>query len=127
MDERARQRRPMSWTARVLAPVAIAVTALVAVVVIISTLDGGDSDGGERENRAEAEADGCQPEAEEAVELGYYVVAPDEPGLSSVEARTCIPIDRLINLNPNLDPQLIPVNGCVNLKPEGCKELAQPG
>ncbi len=41
-----------------------------------------------------------------------------EPGedLSIVADRTCIPIDELIELNPNLDPQLIQVGSCVDLR-----------
>jgi len=36
-------------------------------------------------------------------------------------------VPRLEELNPNLDTQLLPEKGCVNLVPEGCKVLAEGG
>ena len=38
-----------------------------------------------------------------------------------------IPIARLEKLNPNLDTQLLPQKGCVDLVPNGCKALANGG
>ena len=36
-------------------------------------------------------------------------------------------VSRLEELNPNLDTQLLPEKGCVNLVPKGCKVLANGG
>jgi hypothetical protein len=36
-------------------------------------------------------------------------------------------VSRLEQLNPNLDTQLLPEKGCVDLVPDGCKELASGG
>ena len=69
---------------------------------------------------------GCRPDAENAVEAGYYVIEVGED-LSIVADRTCIPIERLMRLNENLDPQLIQVGSCVDLRFEGCKALAEGG
>jgi hypothetical protein len=116
--------RPSSWTARILAPLALLIVAGAVILLITGTLDGDDEKGrdrGERDRTASTE--GCQPEAESAVENGYFVIEPGED-LSIVADRTCIPIDELTELNPNLDPQLIQVGSCVDLVIDGCKALA---
>jgi hypothetical protein len=114
---------PTSWTGRILAPVALVCVAVLVIAVIASSLGGSDDDGEGRQGDGQASASSpdCEPDAEEAVEQGFYVVEPGEPGLSSVADRTCIPVERLTELNPNLDPQLIPVGGCVDLVRDGCK------
>ena len=69
---------------------------------------------------------GCRPDAENAVEAGYYVIEVGED-LSIVADRTCIPIERLMRLNENLDPQLIQVGPASICAFEGCKALAEGG
>lgn len=116
--------RPSNWTARILAPLALLIVAGAIILLITGTLDGDDGNGrdrGERDRTASTE--GCHPEAESAVENGYFVIEPGED-LSIVADRTCIPIDELTELNPNLDPQLIQVGSCVDLVVDGCKALA---
>ena len=49
----------------------------------------------------------------------------DVEGLSGIASKTCIPLDTLIELNPNLDPQALQVDNCVDLVVDGCKALAQ--
>ena len=107
--------------ARALAALAI-VAAVVGLILVVSnsSLDGDDD--GKQEN--EQTQSSCQPPDEEAVRNGYYVLEAGE-GLSDVAAQTCIPLDQLIELNPNLDPQELPVGGCVDLIVDGCKALAQ--
>ena len=116
--------RPSNWTARILAPLALLIVAGAVLLLITGNLDGDD---GERRDRGErdqtASTEGCQPDAESAVENGYFVIEPGED-LSIVADRTCIPIDELIELNPNLDPQLIQVGSCVDLVADCCNALA---
>ena len=121
-SERGQDGRPSNWTARILAPLALAVVAVLIVVLVSSSLD--SSDDGEKGERDRNTSSGCQPDAEQAVEDGYYVIEAGED-LSIVADRTCIPIDRLEELNPNLDPQLIQIGSCVDLRFEGCKVLAE--
>jgi hypothetical protein len=125
MNRRAGERKPASWTARVLAPLALAVVALTAIAIVTGSLDGNDDDDGGRERERASQSTGCQPEAAEAVEDGYYVIQPGEPGLSSVASRTCISLDRLLRLNEDLDPQAIPPLACIDLRRDGCKALAE--
>jgi hypothetical protein len=111
----------------VIAPVALVATALVAFLIIQGTV--GDSDGvsEQAEETTTTQASGCEtgePPAANAVEDGYYVVEAGED-LTNVSERTCIPVERLEELNPNLDPLSIPVNGCIDLVVDGCKVLAQ--
>jgi hypothetical protein len=116
--------RPSNWTARILAPLALLIVAGTVLVLVTGNLDGDDGRRGDREDRDQsASTEGCQPDAESALENGYFVIEPGED-LSVVADRTCIPIDELIELNPNLDPQLIQVGSCVDLVPDGCKALA---
>jgi hypothetical protein len=119
-ERRPDSRRPSSWTARILAPLALALVAIAVVAVVSASLDSSD----EPRERERSESTGCQPDAEQAVEDGYYVIEPGED-LSIVADRTCIPVERLIDLNQNLDPQAIQPASCVDLRVDGCKALAE--
>lgn len=128
MQARGSERRPQdsgpsSWTARILAPLALLVVAGAIVLLVAGNL-GGSDDRKKGDREQSAATNGCRPDAEGAVENGYYVIEPGED-LSIVADRTCIPVDQLIELNPNLDPQLIQVGSCVDLVADGCKALAQ--
>ena len=111
---------------RVLAPLALLAAAVAVIVVVSGSIGDSDSSGdeGRRDRPGRASAPGCRPSDRDAVRAGYYVVQPGEPGLSAVADKTCIPVGRLQQLNPNLDPQLIPQGACVDLKADGCKALA---
>jgi hypothetical protein len=112
-----------SWVPRVLAPLALVAVALVVVAVVSGSL-GDDEDGGDRERERTIESTGCEPTDPRAVEQGFYVLKSGE-NLSSVSVATCITPERLARLNPNLDPQLLPISACIDLVRDGCKALAQ--
>ena len=125
-ERRPPNRKPTSWTARIFAPLALALAAGAIVVVVGGSLDSSDNENGEPER---ASSNGCQParEVEDDVEAGYYVIEAGDD-LGAVADRTCIPIERITRLNEGrIDPQLLPIGGCVNLVPEGCKALADEG
>lgn len=108
---------------------ALIATALVVVLLVQGALsdDGGDSGGPSGGTTSETETGTCagdEPDAAEAVEDGYYVLEEGED-LTNVADRTCIPVEELQELNPNLDPLSLPVGGCVDLVVDGCKALAQ--
>jgi hypothetical protein len=118
-------RGPTSWTARVIAPVVLVAVAAAIVLVISGSLSGSD-DGDESERDGQTTAESCEPDAQDAVKNGYYVVqADDVTGLSGIADKTCIPLETLIELNPNLDPQALQVSNCVDLVVDGCKALAE--
>jgi hypothetical protein len=56
----------------------------------------------------------------------YYVIKPGDT-FEGIAAKVHVPAGRLQRLNPNLDVQQLPLNGCVNVVAEGCKVLAQGG
>jgi hypothetical protein len=120
MQDSRPDRRPRSWTARILAPIALIATGLVVLLVVVGSLDGTDDSGGDR---GERETDGCTPAAEQAVENGYYVLDEGE-NLTDVATKTCVDIERIEKLNPDLDPLALPALGCVDLVKDGCKALA---
>ena len=112
----------MSWTARALAALALVGAAIVLVVVVSNGVSKIDS-GNDTDQQTQQVDTGCQADDEQAVKDGYYVLDAGE-GLSDVASKTCVPVDRLLKLNPNLDPQELPVGGCVDLVTDGCKALA---
>jgi hypothetical protein len=125
MDRSTRDRKPTSWTARILAPLLL-IVAVGAVVIIVSGSLGNDddSDGSDRDNSTTASTS-CKPSDPDAVKAGYYVVtAEDVGGFEGISAKTCVPVDKLIELNPSLDPQTLQVENCVDLVKDGCKALA---
>ena len=116
-------RKPTSWTARVLAPLLLLVVAA-AIVLVDQWL-------AERRRRLERQrwwrqAVGRQPlswRLEDAIKNGYYVVQEGDT-FTTIADQTCIPEERLQQLNPNLDPFGLQVQNCVDLVPDGCKKLA---
>jgi LysM repeat protein len=104
--------------ARILAVMALVIAAIVVVVVVSSTL-GGSDESSDSSGRTQTQ----KPEEKQAK---YYVVEPGDT-FAGIAAEQGISVPRLEELNPNLDTQLLPEKGCVNLVPEGCKILAEGG
>jgi hypothetical protein len=103
------------------------VVAIGAVVLVVSgSLSGNDDSSGSSDNgKSTTTTSDCKPSAPDAVKAGYYVVtAEDTAGLSGIADKTCVSVDRLVTLNPNLDPQTLQVSNCVDLVKDGCKNLA---
>jgi hypothetical protein len=111
--------------ARVLAAAALAV-ALVAVVWIVSSSLGGDGEAEVTQPTGERNVivNGCDPKADAAVKAGFYIVKPGEV-LSLIAERTCSDEEDLIRLNPDLDPQALAPDQCINLKERGCEQQEQ--
>ena len=126
MDAMGREPGPRSWTARIIAPLFLLVVVAAVVIVISNSLSSDDdSDSTDGATARQAQTSGCSDEARAVLKDGYYVVqADDTAGLSGIAAKTCTTVDRLEELNPNLDPQALQVENCVDLVPDGCKKLA---
>jgi LysM repeat protein len=99
-----------------MAVLALVVAAIVVVVVVAGSV--GESGGGRAEKRSAGA--GNEPAQK------YYVVQPGDT-FAGIAHKQGIPVDKLEQLNPNLDTQLLPEKGCVDLVPDGCKELANGG
>jgi hypothetical protein len=117
-------RRPTSWTARVLAPVVLVVVTAALVLVISGSLSGEDTSS--KKDRPQTTSTGCPGGDEEAIKNGYYVVEEGD-NFTTIAEKTCIPEDQLQDLNPNLDPFGLQVQNCVDLVPDGCKKLVASG
>lgn len=118
MEPHATQTRPSTDpTARILAVFALVLAAILVVVVIAGSVGGSGGDSGGR--RTGASADG-------GPQNKYYVVQPGDT-FAGIAAKEGVSVHKLEQLNPNLDTQLLPQKGCVNLVPEGCKVLAAGG
>ena len=109
--------RPSNAPARILAIMALLV-ALVVVVIVVTDSLGGSGQTTPPARSANPNSSGPQDK--------YYVVQPGDT-FAGIARREGVPVARLQQLNPNLDPQLLPEKGCVDLVPDGCKVLASGG
>jgi LysM repeat protein len=103
--------------ARILAVLALVIAAIVVVVMVSSSLGGGSDQTSTAHKHASA------PKEHHAK---YYVVQPGDT-FAGIASKEGVSVPHLESLNPNLDTQLLPEKGCVNLVPEGCKILANGG
>jgi len=96
--------------ARVLAVLALAVVALAIILVISSSLEESDKDGDgdkpaiQRQNNNNSGNDGDQNQNGPPK---FYVVQPGD-SLSLIAEKTGVSLERLQQLNPDIDPQLLP-------------------
>jgi LysM repeat protein len=103
--------------ARILAVLALVVAAIVVVVLVVGSTGGPQNgaeqgQGGTGKSRAQRES--------------YCVVRAGDT-FAAIAVQAQVPETRLARLNPNLDQFSIQPQNCVNLVPEGCKELANGG
>jgi LysM repeat protein len=103
--------------ARILAVLALVGAAIVVVVLISSSLGGGSDEKSPTHQHAHTQKKN-QPK--------YYVVQPGDT-FAGIASKEGFSVTALEKLNPNLDTQLLPEKGCINLVPEGCKVLANGG
>lgn len=124
MQDSSGDRKPTSWTARILAPVLLVAVAGAIVLIVSGTLKSDDS-GSEAPAKHASSNGGCQPpdDIKAGVKDGYYVVQEGD-NFTTIADRTCVSEDRLQRLNPNLDPFGLQVQNCVDLVEHGCKALA---
>jgi hypothetical protein len=116
MEPGAMQRRPGADTAaRILAVVALLAGAIVLVVIIANSSSDSSSS-----------VQNGTSHGHKGPRNKYYVVQPGDT-FGGIASKEDVPIARLEQLNPNLDTQLLPQKGCVNLVPKGCKVLANGG
>jgi LysM repeat protein len=92
--------------ARFLAPLALVAFALALFIVVTSTTGNGRDEPGAQETRAPAEAT-PKPKAERKRKpRKTYTVKPgDTP--SGIAVKVDVPLDQILELNPDLDPQTL--------------------
>ena len=98
---------------------ALVIAAIVVIVVVSSSLGGPDET-----SNSTPRAGGSNQQREHHDK--YYVVQPGDT-FAGIAAKEGVSVPHLEELNPNLDTQLLPEKGCINLVPEGCKILAKGG
>lgn len=100
--------------ARLLAPLALVVTALALVMVLDSGGGGSDERGTENRPATTTRTTSTAPKKTPRKRSTYTVRNGDTP--SSIAERTGVPLDRLLELNPDVDPQLLSPGQKLKLK-----------
>ena len=111
------RRNPM----RIIAPAALVVFTL-ALLLVVVTSGGGGTDEPSAEKRAEKARDlGAQPKkkatkrnADKLPEDKYIVKSGDSFG--SIAEKTGVPVDKLQELNPDVDPQALVTGQSIKLR-----------
>jgi len=97
--------------ARFLAPLALVVFVLVLVMLISSTGGGGSKSSTTKGNRTVTTRARPRPKPRS------YVVKSSDTSLDSIARKTGVPTDRLLTLNPALDPQTLVPGQRIKLRP----------
>ena len=102
--------------ARVLAVFALVAAFLLVVVTIATSGGDGESDGGRSDGAEEAEDGEPTQKGERALDKGVWVVREGDT-LVSIAEETGIDTDELIDLNPDIDPQVLTTGQRISLRP----------
>ena len=87
-------------SARVLAPIGVVLVAAAVLVVIAASLGGSNDDG----NGGRGGGGGGQKK--ERTDEKVYIVEPNDT-FTTISDKTGVGVDKLIRLNPDLDPQAL--------------------
>jgi LysM repeat protein len=99
--------RPKSSSARVLAPIALAVCAVAVLVVIVSTAGGGgDSASTAVRESSSTGTSKTETAARKTPQRSTYTVKTGDT-LGAIAVETGVPVETLQELNPALDPQAL--------------------
>ncbi|HZA89498.1 MAG TPA: LysM domain-containing protein [Solirubrobacterales bacterium] len=90
---------------RLLAPIAIIVVAAAVLFVVATSIPDSNSDDGNRGGGGRGGGGGKGAKTERT-EGKFYTVEPGD-SLTSIADKTGVPVERLLLLNPNLDPQAL--------------------
>ena len=102
---------PDRRSARFLAPLALVAFAVVLVILISSTGGGGSKSSTTKGNRTVTTRARPRPKPRS------YVVKSSDTSLDSIARKTGVPTDRLLALNPSLDPQTLVPGQRIKLRP----------
>jgi LysM repeat protein len=109
------RRRPL----RILAPAAVVAFGLAAILVIASTSSSGGGGGG-GSTRLEKKDLGSKKHSgrvatSDRLPQGTYIVKRNDT-FGSIAAKTGVPVDKLVELNPDLDPQTLHAGQKIKLR-----------
>jgi LysM repeat protein len=92
---------------RLLAPISVILLAAALLFVVATSIPNSDSDDGNggRRGGGGGGGNGAQTQAERPEEK-FYTVEPGD-SLTSISDMTGVPVERLLLLNPDLDPQAL--------------------
>jgi LysM repeat protein len=102
---------PDRRSARLLAPLALVVFVVVLVMLISSTGGDGSKSSTTKGNRTVTTRARPRPKPRS------YVVKSSDTSLDSIARKTGVPTDRLLSLNPALDPQTLVPGQRIKLRP----------
>jgi hypothetical protein len=91
---------------RLLAPIAVVAVAVAVVFVVATSIPNSDSDDGNRGGGGGGGGRGGNGAQTERTEEKFYTVEPGD-SLTSIADKTGVPVERLLLLNPDLDPQAL--------------------
>jgi LysM repeat protein len=112
---------PSSLSPRMIAPAALVLFAVVLLIVIAASLGGGSSGADKRDAVTQQSRETrTRPRTERGAtgtEAGRrtYVVKPGDT-LGKIAAQTEVPIDRLIAINPSVDPHALVTGQRIKLR-----------
>ena len=107
---------------RNLAPRVFAVLALIIVGVVIAALVAGAL----KTSGTTSTASSTATQASSGPKNDYYVVKAGDSFTQIAQSEGISP-EQIKKLNPNLDPQQLQPDNCVDLVPHGCRQLANGG
>jgi LysM domain len=91
---------------RLLAPIAVIAIAGALLFVVATSIPNSDSDDGNGGGRGGGGGGGGNGAQTERTEEKFYTVEPGD-SLTSIADKTGVPVERLLLLNPDLDPQAL--------------------
>jgi LysM domain len=99
------------WVARFLAVLAVAAAAVALFLVIFGSLDSSDDDAGRSGKREQQQ----QQQTQTQTSAETYVVQPGD-SLGAIAAETGVSVERLEELNPQVDPQALQAGASLKLR-----------
>jgi LysM repeat protein len=110
MDRETENGRRGRTVARLLALLALAAVVVALILIIGGSVDSSD-DGGRKDGQRRAQQRQQQPDETAKT----YVVQPNDT-LVSISEKVGVPVERLEELNPEIDPQALPSGATLKLR-----------
>jgi len=111
MDRTSENGRFRRVVTRLLALLALAAVIVAIIVVVGGSVDSSDDGGGKRDDRRAQPREDPKPDQDAKT----YVVQPGD-NLSAIAEKTGVSVERLEELNPDIDPQALPSGATLKLR-----------